>query len=168
MLPWIAGAIVVGVGAYFLDDAESSNSSARRRYDDEYDNSVARINSGYKNAQRKDALDKLFKMKRAKQSVGDAIYNELKSHQGNLATINHQIKESKEMLTALFTQKHSATAKEEKREIQNNINIIVDSRGELFNIKDGLQSDVLELKSRLREANSETRAIQDEINKIVD
>jgi chromosome segregation ATPase len=168
MLPWIAGAIVVGVGAYLLDDAKSSNRSARRRYDNEYDNSVARINSGYKNAQRKDALDKLFKVKRAKQSVADTIYNELKSHQKNLATINHQIKESKEMLSALFIQKHSAPTKEEKREIQSSINIVIDSRGELFNIKDGLQSDVLELKSRLREANSETQAIQDEINKIVD
>ena len=168
MLPWIVGAVVVGVGAYLLDDAESSNQKAKKKYKKEYKRSVARVNSRYEDAKKKDMLDKLFKMKRAKKKIADSIYSELKSHQENLATINHQIKESKEMLTALFTQKHSAPTKEDKREIQNNINIIVDSRGELFHIKDGLQSDVSELKSRLKEANSEIRAIQDEINRIVD
>jgi len=168
MLPFIAGAIVLGVGAYFLDDAGESNKKAKKKHKKAYKRSVSKVNYHHENAMKKDMLDKLFKMKRAKQSVADAIYNELKSHQENLTLINHQIKELKEMLTALFTQKHSATVKEEKREIQNSINIVVESRGELFNIKDGLQSDVSELKSRLKEANSETRAIQDEINRIVD
>ena len=168
MLPWIVGAVVVGVGAYLLDDAESSNQKAKKKYKKEYKRSVARVNSRYEDAKKKDMLDKLFKMKRAKKKIANSIYSELKSHQENLATINHQIKESKEMLSAFFENKHSAQRKREKREAQSNINIIIDGRGELFNIKDGLQSDVSELKSRLKEANSETRAIQHEINKIVD
>jgi len=168
MLPFIAGAIVLGVGAYLLDDAGESNKKAKKKHKKAYKNSVAKVNYHHENAMKKDMLDKLFKMKRAKQSVADSIYNELKNHQGNLATINHQIKESKEMLSTLFTQKHSASTKEDKREIQNHINIVIDSRGELFNIKDSLQSDVSEFKDRLKDANDDTRAIQDEINKIVD
>jgi len=168
MLPWIVGAVVVGVGAYLLDDAESSNSSAKQRHKKAHKDAKKRVNHHYENAQKKDTLDKLFKMKRAKQSVADSIYNELKSHQENLATINYQIKESKEMLSTLFTQKHSASTNEEKREIQNHINLVIDSRGELFNIKDGLQLDVSEFKVKVNEANHDTRAIQDEINKIVD
>jgi len=168
MLPIILGAIVVSVGTYLLNDAESSNSSARRRYDDEYDNSVDSINSSYENAQRKDALDKLFKMKRAKQKIADSIYRELKSDRESLGKINLQLKESKEMLSALFDKKKATSIQQEKRDIQANINIVMDTRRELFKVKDGLALGISGLKSGLEGANMQTKEIQDEINKIVD
>ena len=168
MLPWIAGAIVLSVGTYLLNDEKSSNSSSRRRYKREHDNSVKRIDSGYKNTQKKDKLDKLFKVKRAKQEIADSIYFELKSDRESLANINLQLKESKAMLSTLFEKKHSTSDRYEKRDIQANINIIMDTRRELFKVKDGLALGISGLKSGLQGANMQTKAIQDEINKIVD
>ena len=168
MLPWIAGAIVVSVGAYLLNDAESDNRSARRDYEDEYDNSSSRVNSSSEHARKKDTLDKLFKMKRAKQEIADAIYHELKSHRENFAKVNGELQEFKEMLSALFSEKKSLSSQQEKRAVQNNINIILDSRKEIFRIKDGLKSDMAELRVRLKEANRETKSMQEQINQVLE
>jgi len=167
MLPWIAGAIVVGVGAYLLDSAESENSSARKEYKRERKRSVASVESSFEEAERKDNLDKLFKIKRAKREVADGIYNELKSYQENFSDINLQLKNSKEMLSVLFLEKKSLATQKEKRAVQENINIVLDSRKELFKIKDELHLSIKSLKARLKEANQETKDIQEQINQIV-
>jgi hypothetical protein len=107
-------------------------------------------------------------MKRAKQKIADSIYRELKSDRESLGKINLQLKESKEMLSALFDKKKATSIQQEKRDIQANINIVMDTRRELFKVKDGLALGISGLKSGLEGANMQTKAIQDEINKIVD
>ena len=46
MVPWILGAVALGLGAYLLNDAKSSNATARRAYDDACDDAVATFGSG--------------------------------------------------------------------------------------------------------------------------
>ena len=167
MLPLIgAVAVVVGVSAYLLDDASSSNARARRDYDDAYDEAEERLEHQAKHARKKDALDKLFKIKRAKQKVTDAIYGELKQSQKDFKEINKSIMESKKLLSELFTQKKLSDSRAKKRALQEEINLVVASRRELFSTKDMLQQDIKELKERLRVANRETRMVQDEINRV--
>jgi len=167
MLPLIgAVAVVVGVGAYLLDDASSSNARARRDYDDAYDEAEEWIEHQAKHARKKDALDKLFKVKRAKQRVGDAIYGELKESQQAFKDVNKSIVESKKLLSKLFTQKKLSDSRAKKRALQEDINLVVASRRELFSTKDMLQQNIKELKERLRVANRETRMVQDEINRV--
>ena len=167
MLPLIgAVAVVVGVGAYLLDDASSSNARARRDYEDACDEADEWLEEKAQKAQRKDALDKLFKIKRAKQEVADAIYAELKQSQKDFKEINKSIKKSKELLSELFTQKKLSDSRAKRRALQEEINLVVASRRELFSTKDMLQQNIKELKERLRVANRETRMVQDEINRV--
>ena len=167
MLPLIgAVAVVVGVGAYLLDDASSSNARARRDYEDACDEAEEWLEEKAQKAQRKDALDKLFKIKRAKQKVADAIYGELKQSQKDFKEINKSIKKSKELLSELFTQKRLSDSRAKKRALQEEINLVVASRKKLFSTKDMLQQNIKELKERLRVANRETRMVQDEINRV--
>jgi hypothetical protein len=58
MLPYIAGVIVLGVGAYLLDDANSSNKRARRDYDDACNEAEEWVEHVANHAQKKDTLDK--------------------------------------------------------------------------------------------------------------
>jgi len=167
MLPLIgAVAVVVGVGAYLLDDASSSNARARRDYEDACDEAEEWLEEKAQKAQRKDALDKLFKIKRAKQEVADAIYAELKQSQKDFKEINKSIKKSKELLSELFTQKRLSDSIAKKRALQEEINLVVASRRELFSTKDMLKQDIEELKERLRVANRDTRRVQEQINRV--
>ena len=168
MLPWIAGAIVVGVGAYLLDDEESNNKSAKKRHKKARKQARRRVNNHYENAQKKDALDKLFKVKETKQKVAYAIHTELESYRENLLKISAELKKAQEVLSLLFEKKHSAWRKKKKIGIQLDIDIILKAREELFTLRNGLKNDISKLTIQLKEANSETRAIQDEINRIVD
>ena len=168
MLPWIIGAAVVGVGAYLLDDASSSNSSARSNYHDACDDAEEWVDHVAKHARKKDALDKLFKMKKAKQKVADAIYGELKKSDKDFKTINRNIKASKEAMSDLFEQKKATDNRAEKRNFQEGINTLIAARKEFFAIKDALIMHQRELKARLKVANQETRMVQDEINRVLD
>ncbi len=168
MLPFIVGAVVVGVGTYLLNSAESENKRARDEYDDTYDRVKRDTQKRYRDAQKKDMLDKLFKVKRVKQKIASSIYSELKNSQSSFKQINMRLKESKETLSALFKQKKLATTKEEKIDIQKNINIVIDSRKELFKIQDELKSDIKKLKGRLNSANQDVRDIQKEINMVLE
>ena len=167
MLPYIALA-VVGLGAYLLDDASSSNKRARREYDDACDEAKEWLEHKAKHARKKDALDKLFKVKRAKQKVGNAIYSELKETQQAFQDINNTIKKSKKTLSKLFTKKNLSDSKAKKRELQKEINLVITSRKKLFSTKDILQQNIKELKERLKVANGETRMVQEQINRLLD
>ncbi len=167
MLPYIALA-VVGLGAYLLDDASSSNARARREYDDACDEAEEWLEHKAKHARKKDALDKLFKVKRAKQKVGNTIYSELKETQQAFQDINNTIKKSKKTLSKLFTKKNLSDSKAKKRELQKEINLVITSRKKLFSTKDILQQNIKELKERLKVANGETRMVQKQINRLLD
>ena len=160
----ILGASIVG--AYLLKESSSSNKKAKRDYDDTYNKVQKSLEQKARYAQKKDALDKLFKMKRAKQKVGDAIYAKLGETQRAFKEINNNIKESKKLLSERFTQKKLSDSRDEKRALQNEINIVLTSRKELFSTKKILQQNIRELKERLKVANHETRMVQDEINKL--
>jgi uncharacterized protein (DUF3084 family) len=168
MLPFIAGAIVLGVGAYLLDDASSSNKKARRNYDDACDKAEELVEHKMYHAQKKDTLDKLFKMKKAKRKVADAIYAELKKVNSDFKTTNQNIKASKKALGSLFDEKKATEDRIEKRKLQDEINTIQAVRKEFFETKDMIVGHQKELKERLKLANQETRMVQDEINRVLD
>jgi len=169
MLPFlIGGAVVLGVAALMTNDASSSNQRARDDYNDTYDKSVSKIKNNYHNAQQKDALDKLYKVKRAKVKIANVIYKELKGHRKNFNRINQDIKESKKTLDYLFTQKRATDDREIKILIQQDINIVQLSRKELFKIQDTLKEMIDINKHRLYIANEETQNIVKEIKNILD
>ena len=168
-MPLIAGVVILGVGAaYLLDDASSNNRRARRDYDDACDEAEEWVEHVAFHARRKDALDKLFKMKKAKRKVADAIYKELKKANKDFSTINRNIKASKETLGELFEQKRATEDRAEKRKFQEGINTIQAVRKEFFPIKDTLVAHQKELNVRLKVANQETRMVQDKINRVLD
>ncbi|MCF6245431.1 MAG: hypothetical protein L3J43_10415 [Sulfurovum sp.] len=166
MLPWIIGAVVVGVGAIMLDDAKSQNKKARKKHKKTYDNSVKKITHSYENAQRKNSLDKLFKAKRVKQKIADTIYAELKSKRNSYEEINNNIYMLKKRLSELFEQKKIANSHDEKKAIQNSINLIVNTRKDLFLTKDEIKVSISALKAQLKDANLNTKMIQNDINLI--
>ena len=168
MLPFIVGAVVVGVGAYLLGDASSSNKRARRNYDDTCDKAEEWIEHEAYHARRKDSLDKLFKMKKAKRKVDDSVHKAFNQANKEFKQVNHTLKESKEALSELFMQKKMTDNRAEKRVFQEEINLILASRKELFRLKEHIKKNILELKERLKLANSETRQVQDEINRILE
>jgi len=169
MLPWlIGGAIIGGITALVMDDASSSNKRARDDYNDTYDNSVSKIKNNYYDAQQKDALDTLYKLKKAKVKIANKIYKELKKKRENFNKLNQDIYSSKQTLNYLFSQKKASTNRESKISIQQDINILQLSRKELFKIKDRLKIDIESIKSKLDRANKETQNIIKEINNIKD
>lgn len=155
---------VIAVGVYLLDDAASNNTRAKRKYKKTVKNSQKRVGNHYANAQRKDTLDKLFKIKKAKIKIADEFYISWKNEQKNFNQINKEIKASKVQLNNFFNEKKLTESREEKRAIQEHISLLQLSRKELFKIKDMIQANKRELKLKLDQANAQTRKIQDEIN----
>jgi len=100
--------------------------------------------------------------------VANTIYKKLKSEQDNYTQINYELKDLKLELNSLFDIKRASSIREEKQTIQKSINIVIESRKELFAIKDTIYNSVLELKERVREANKEVKMIQNQINYILD
>jgi len=169
MLPFIAlGVGIVAVGSYLLSNAKSENSSARDDYDDTVSHSKKKVKKSYKKAKKRDNLDKLHKLKKAKVKVADTLYKKLKSEEDNYTQINYQLRDLKIELDSLFDKKRAGSTREEKQTIQKHINIVIESRKELFAIKDTIYNSVLELKERVREANREVKMIQNQINYILD
>ena len=166
MLPFIIGGAIVGIGALLLDNASSSNKRARRNYNRTYDESVSTLKHSYYDAQRQDSLDKLYKVKKAKAKIAHSIYKQLQGVRDNFKSINADIKLSKDSLESLFSQKRASSSREDKRSIQETINIIQDSRKELFKIKDTLALNKKALKFKLDQANKETQNIVQEIKNI--
>lgn len=168
MLPVIAGVIgMVAVGTYLYNEASSSNASARREYDDACDDAREWVEHTAKHARKKDALDKLFKVKKAKRKVADSIYEELLKVNKDFKILNSTIKASKERLSELFTHKKSTNEQMEKRAFQEEINLLQLTRKELFATKDLLQENRKRLKASLSLANDETKMVQHEINKVL-
>ena len=167
MLP-LLGIAVLAAGAYLLDDASSSNARARRDYEDTCDEAEEWLEHKARHARKKDTLDKLFKVKRAKQKVADAIYAERKDAEQASKDIQKSIVKSKKLLSELFTQKKLSDSRAEKRALQEKINIILASRKKLFSTKEVLHQNRRELKERLRVANHETRMVQEQINRTLE
>jgi uncharacterized protein (DUF3084 family) len=111
--------------------------------------------------------DKLFKMKKEKRKVADAIYKEFKKVNEEFNVINGKIKASKKLLNELFGQKRATEVRAKKRAYQEEINKIQAVRKELFAIKDTLSFHQKELKSRLKLVNQATQMVQDEINRVL-
>jgi len=168
MLPFIAGAVVIGVGAYLMNEASSSHSRAVCDYDDAYDEAEDWIEHQAYHAQRKNTLDNLFKMKRAKQEIANTIYEELKQERNHLKQIDNNLYAMKRNLSLLFTQKKESLERNEKRRLQEEINLVIASRKELFSLRDELRRNTNELSARLKVANRETRSIQEQINGVLE
>jgi len=71
-------------------------------------------------------------------------------------------------LSLLFTQKKESLERNEKRRLQEEINLVIASRKELFSLRDELRRNTNELSARLKVANRETRSIQEQINGVLE
>jgi len=168
MLPLFLGAVAVAtVGVYLLDDAESENERAREEYDHTFERSKKRVSNAMFHAQRKDALDKLFKIKKLKRKVADTVYAELKRSQEEMRAINRRLKGSQKELSVMFEQKQEAAGWLKQRTVQKKIDKLKSLRKELFLVKESQAAQLEEIKVRLRSANYETRMVQEEIDRIL-
>jgi len=161
--------ILLGVlagGAYLMRDAQSKNEKARTRYKRETVRAVVEVSDHYRYAANTDALDKLYKVKKAKLKMEKITYKEIKQHKHDYRKMNHQLKESKEMLSFLFNEKKGTCVKKEKKDIQQNIDHIVAVRKELFGLKDSLKSDINTMYVNLKKIQQERKSIETEIDTI--
>ena len=168
MFPALGVIAFFGTVAYLLDDAKSSNSTARRNYENTKNDSISKVKNSYYHAQKKEKLDKLFKVKRAKRKIADNIYKELSSVRKSNKKVNKFLKESKEILNSLFEKKRKEKNYYKRLEIQKEINVVVNARKELFKTKDLLKENIETLYKNLKLANKQTRDIQDEINRVLE
>ena len=165
MLPFILlGAGVVGVA--MLSDSESEKKKARKKHKRVHAQTTEHVKAHYHDASKKDAMDKAWKMKRAKKVVSDTIYRELKEARSDLNKHNATLMESKKSLSVLFGEKKITQDRTTKREIQGNIDIILLARKEMFAAKDAQKAQCKELEARLKHANSEVKMMQNEINRL--
>jgi len=167
MLRIVLGVVTFAVGAYLLNDAKSDNKRARREYNDTVKKSKKKVEKASSHARKKDALDKLFKIKKAKRKVADTIYVELQDTRKELDMLNSNLQKYKYTLDQLFHQKKAVYERDIKRQLQEEINKIVKVRKELFATKDEMVLHQRELKARLKVANQETRMVQNEIDRVL-
>lgn len=167
MLPFILGGLgILAVGAYLLDNAEDDYESAKREYHDEFKRSTIKINNHFEELKHNDELDKLYKLKKAKQQIFDDIDKEIKAEKRRYYDINKVLFDFKKDLNELFTQKHNANNKTEKRAIQENINIILEMRKETFKIKDDIKTNLDELDKKLKPIKDELALISSQITNL--
>ncbi len=166
MLPWIVGVVVVGVGAYLLDDAKSENSRAKERYDATLKDTKNNIEKAYSNAEARDMLDKLHKAKRAKQKIFNSLYTQCNNTKSSFRQTNLELKKLKDDLSLLFLEKDEVKTREEKREIQQDINIIIQARKELFQIRDELKLDICQFEKKLEDIRKDIKNIYNDIKRL--
>jgi len=165
MLPWIIGGAIIAAGTYMLNESSKENKAERRRYNNEYDKQKKRLEKSYSKAQKRDHMDKLYKMRRAKVKVADNIYREYESQNSHFKEINRAICEINLSLDFQFSQKRTSSIREEKRAIQIEIEQLLDAKKELFVINDRMKVSVRSLRADLKRANSDTRMLKEEINR---
>jgi len=164
MIPYIIGGVLLGM---LLCDSESDKKKAEKKYNDAKENAKKNLNNRFRNAKQKDDLDKLFKMKKLKVKVANDIYEELSSIRKDYHSININLKQSKDALSELFAQKKSALTQKEKREIQENINIVIEARKNIFKTKDLMKDTIDILQTNLKIENRNTTFLKEEIGKIL-
>jgi gas vesicle protein len=145
MLPWIIGAVVVGVGAYLLDEEESNNRSAKKRHKREYDDSVTKIEESYEQAKRRDRRDKLNRAKEAKEVILKSLYSQLRDEEKALFLIEQNIKSSRYIVS------------------EESMDFIVLSEKELISVKDGIEEGIEKLEVAIERVESEIREIEHSI-----
>jgi len=160
MLPYIIGATIVGVGALLMSEAKSSNTRTRDEYIDTVQRAKSSIKSSYQKAKLADQYDKLYKMKSTKAKIADVIYCEYMVIKEQYTIINQDLYNTKISLNYLFDIKSESRDRSTKQQLQQEINLIIQIRKELFAIKQSISMHKEELYHRLRLANSETKNIQ--------
>ena len=145
MLPWIIGAVVVGVGAYLLDEEESNNRSAKKRHKREYDDSVTKIEESYEQAKRRDQIDKLNRAKKAKEVILKSLYRQLRDEERGLLLIEQNIKNSRYMMS------------------NESADFVALSEKELISVKDGIEKGIEKLEVAIERVESEIREIEHSI-----
>jgi len=145
MLPWIVGAVVVGVGKYLLDEAKSNNSSAKQIHKREYDDSVTKIEESYEQAKRRDQIDKLNRAKKAKEVILKSLYRQLRDEERGLLLIEQNIKNSRYMMS------------------NESADFVALSEKELILVKDGIEEGIEKLEVAIEREESEIREIEHSI-----
>ena len=145
MLPWIIGAVVVGVGAYLLDDEESNNRSAKKRHKREYNDSVTKVEESYEEAKRRDRIDKLNRAKEAKEVILQSLYSQLRDEEKALFLIEQNIKSSRYIVS------------------EESMDAVILSKKELTSAKDGIEKGIEKLEVAIERVESEIREIENSI-----
>ena len=158
MLPFIIGGAIVAVATYAVNKASSDNSRARRDYDDTSKTAKKKIKKSFSDAQRKDALDKLYKVREAKKKIANSINTELQKEHHHLKQIGRNINVMNMELCRL---------RKEKKDSREEINLLIASIKEISAIHSSLKEYNSELSKRLKDVNKEISSIQDEINKLL-
>jgi len=156
MLPFIAaGVAIVAVGSYLLNDAEEERTIARKKYNSTKKKSKAKVENYYNRAYDIDQNDKRNKAIQAKIKIKKQIGKELKFAKSNLYEMNLKLKGLKDALSDMFEDKRHAPTREEKRAIQEEINVVMATRKEIFSLRDSFKQEVNELYARIDKVKQE-------------
>lgn len=167
MFPIIAAVVgVVAVGAYLLNEEESKNTSAKNNYKKAVSDAEEKVTSHYAEAQSKERLDQLVKVREAKVKIADEISVNLKEVEQNFEQINAKLKETQKRLKRLEEENQVSHSAQAKRDIQKRINLVRSTSKELLSIKETLDTRMEVLREELVEVKAEVTQIQNEIDRV--
>ncbi len=145
---------------YLYNETKSDYSSSVNNYYNEVNRQEKEIKRKAKNTKRRYELDKLYKVKKSKEKIANGIYSQIKSAKRELQEININLKRLKDNINSLFFEKRVAQTREEKIIIQEQINIVVESRKKLFDLRDETKEHISTIYTELKEVNQEIAEIK--------
>jgi len=168
MLKLFVGAAVLlfAGGLYMENESKEEKKRAKKKYKKAKKKAEKEVYERTYKAEQTIKKDQLYKLKALKQQVADTIYQEYKELKKQYKHINLQLKELKQTLNELFMHKRVKQTAEDKKIIQQNINISVLSRKKLFKIKEDIENKLTLLKDRLKVANQEIKYIDQKLTQI--
>jgi homoserine dehydrogenase len=167
MLPVIIGVGVIGYGLYkLLDSSKSEVKKAHKRYNNTYNYYNNEIKKSEEFAENKKELHILKKARKLSIEQANIIYNQLQEERGRYKKINNLIRESQIALNQAFEEKKSANRYSIRKEKQENIEMIITLRKELFSHRDEIKSALNTIQTQLKMANQKTSSLKEKINNL--
>lgn len=168
MIPVILGGLaLVGAGIWIYNELEEQSSTERERWRSkrkEVEQSIEwheeQIEKHLDEARHSYDFKVLVDMHYSCVKVADQAYSLLKDARTSLNKIGEAIVKTKEQRTLLFEKKKKSDSKEEKIEIQEEINSLQELRAKLFSDKDEIKSQRNAFQERVRELNSKTHTLK--------
>ncbi len=162
MYQFVIGGLLLTMGGYLLNEAKKENCRAKRQYKKTYDRESERVRTYYESAKQKDNNDKHKKMFKLKKKIRHEIYLSLKKEKENLKIVNSNLFKAKQRIEQLFKTKHAVPSREEKRLLQQDIEIVLAVRKELFSYRDTIKNNLKILNDRYAKVQREITILERE------
>lgn len=167
MLPFIAGAVLIGAGLLIYNELQEQAGAERERWRSkraEVQRSIEwheeQIRDHLSYARASYDFKVLVDMHFSCMKVADQAYALLKDARTSLDKLGEAIQKTKEQRDFLFEKKKSAKTTSEKTEIQQEISSIQELRSKLFADKDEIKKQRDEFQAKVKDLNSKTHDLK--------